>query len=553
MIEQDLALCYHGLLGLALKETPDVALAVQAADMAYCELLSGGEAVDSSNGLPLKSGAATETAPATALPRGAAFGYVHLQDGSVGWAGENPPGDRGDWAPAQEGPKGGHFWRRVGGQDLPMLAPPGQKSQPRQAAQQRQPSQQRSTYEGVAQGAGAPPIPRSAAQASNLMYASLKQNQSVGTVQKARYQEAMDNVLRAMPEHASKRVSENLKSLETFSSPQELTASFAARHKSDAALQEKVANGWVANGLYTPKKGKMRLDGDGRIRKDAFGEERKNIHEVYAHELTHAIDGPDEAYSRSQEWLMAWDREMVGGRFSAYAAKNPQEGFAEFGRVLYAGVADEETLTQFFPQTTAFFRKYGLMHGSVPTAQAPQGVANPKSPRVLAHEARAPSEKAGLPKVGSKPTLPQLKNTANSLRAHVEEVSRGDTADWCEGVAIALKNTFPGTEIYETTYNGEFHVVAKVGSHFVDVTADQFEGGPKIHVDKKLPKEYGALKSFTPNPKTDTYGAILTERLHAEIGGGPAGKPLVTKEDEKQRKFEEQMKRWATSLGTRRR
>jgi len=79
-----------------------------------------------------------------------------------------------------------------------------------------------------------------------------------------------------------------------------------------------------------------------------------------AHELTHAIDkiGPGAYLSDSDEWRYVWSRELRGGGLSAYAASDPAEGFAEFGRLLWGSETPDAAAR--FPGVAAFFRKHGL-------------------------------------------------------------------------------------------------------------------------------------------------------------------------------------------------
>ena len=89
---------YFELVSLALGETDDLALAVEAAGLA----LEAEEWAD------------------------AYFGYIKLPDGSVGWAGSNPPGDGSGWVQTAPGPRGGKYWKRAAGYKRSL---PGQAKQ----------------------------------------------------------------------------------------------------------------------------------------------------------------------------------------------------------------------------------------------------------------------------------------------------------------------------------------------------------------------------------------------------------------------------------------
>ena len=85
-----------------------------------------------------------------------------------------------------------------------------------------------------------------------------------------------------------------------------------------------------------------------------------------AHEISHAVDGPKYELSGSSEWREAW-KELEGGEVSDYARTSLAEGFAEFGRLLYAGsrkAGGDLTLQEIeikFPKCVAFWKKNGLL------------------------------------------------------------------------------------------------------------------------------------------------------------------------------------------------
>jgi hypothetical protein len=92
---------------------------------------------------------------------------------------------------------------------------------------------------------------------------------------------------------------------------------------------------------------------------------------TYAHEMTHAIDGPDHEHSNSREWQSAFAQEIsqqragkYGGktwRLSEYASGSASEGFAEFGRLLYSTDVDHETIKKSMPKSYQYFRSQGLI------------------------------------------------------------------------------------------------------------------------------------------------------------------------------------------------
>lgn len=88
-------------------------------------------------------------------------------------------------------------------------------------------------------------------------------------------------------------------------------------------------------------------------------------HGIYAHELTHTIDGPRGEISSGQAWHNAFEREMkvTPGRtppLTNYAGTKPSEAFAEFGRLVYGSDVPHAQIATEFPYATAVFKAYKL-------------------------------------------------------------------------------------------------------------------------------------------------------------------------------------------------
>jgi hypothetical protein len=81
---------------------------------------------------------------------------------------------------------------------------------------------------------------------------------------------------------------------------------------------------------------------------------------VYAHELGHAIDGPDDEISNSKAWQAAWAKEMknAGRPPSEYAQVSASEGFAEYHRLL---VANRKQAVALYPRCADVWRGRGLL------------------------------------------------------------------------------------------------------------------------------------------------------------------------------------------------
>jgi len=65
--------------------------------------------------------------------------------------------------------------------------------------------------------------------------------------------------------------------------------------------------------------------------------------------------------SGTSKWKEAWNEELSKGALTKYGAVSTGEGFAEFGRLLYTGILDEETGRKLFPKATKFFEENELL------------------------------------------------------------------------------------------------------------------------------------------------------------------------------------------------
>jgi hypothetical protein len=71
---------------------------------------------------------------------------------------------------------------------------------------------------------------------------------------------------------------------------------------------------------------------------DSGEEGRDSIHHIYAHEFTHALDGPNDDISGSKEWQEAWQDEIVEGlTFGEAGAETADEGLAQLGELMLRG------------------------------------------------------------------------------------------------------------------------------------------------------------------------------------------------------------------------
>ncbi len=169
--------------------------------------------------------------------------------------------------------------------------------------------------------------------------------------QREQYASVLDHVVRTIPASALKRLDANERGITFHPDFKTLTAALAA--KFPELLNAITATGDVVAGLYDPAAGHLYLDG-GTDEHDAAG--------IYAHEFSHAIDGPRFELSKAAEWRDAWQSEIVAGtsRLSAYATTSGLEGFAEFGRLLYAHDMPLDEVEKRFPKCSAYWKRLGL-------------------------------------------------------------------------------------------------------------------------------------------------------------------------------------------------
>lgn len=201
----------------------------------------------------------------------------------------------------------------------------------------------------------------------------------------SRFKAALDKSPRLSPEqreayHATaKGILERMtpKMLERFGAGTPYSPQFAASSddlkehlkalfkNSPKALAALAGTGPLGGGYFRDNKGNGGLALDGgrpstRPAEGAFPQDG-SAEGVYAHEFSHAIDGPNHELSNSDEWKAAYG--AMKGKMNRYADTGPQEGFAEFGRLLLSGkvphgdVADHPDLGPAF----AFWKSQGLV------------------------------------------------------------------------------------------------------------------------------------------------------------------------------------------------
>lgn len=194
----------------------------------------------------------------------------------------------------------------------------------------------------------------------NGVHSSLVNRIDLTPEQRQSYAANIQSVMGKMSPGAQERVMKNVKEFNWYVDTQEITDNLAGMYKNFAAIK---AKGGRSGGAYVPSSGAVHLDGD-----EVWPEYTVKATELYAHELTHAIDGPKFEYSTSPEWMMAWTEEIGNqppppgqrAKLTVYATTSAKEGFAEFGRLLFASNWSRQNVERSFPKCVAVWKKAGI-------------------------------------------------------------------------------------------------------------------------------------------------------------------------------------------------
>lgn len=203
-------------------------------------------------------------------------------------------------------------------------------------------------------------------------------NASVGLTDAQRdyYAAASKRVLEGLPGPALDRIAENLSGVRFHPSTQAILDGVLAEMASKGAAPDALARAREAlagkniGGLYANGYRSIHVDGDHDLSREDVGAHGwgkvNRAAGVYAHEVSHALDGPEQIHSRSAAWARAFDEEIAhtgdrrargeAPRLSIYAASRPSEGFAEFGRLVYGSDVPHAQIAKEFPKATAYFK-----------------------------------------------------------------------------------------------------------------------------------------------------------------------------------------------------
>ena len=200
--------------------------------------------------------------------------------------------------------------------------------------------------------------------------------------QREHYGRALARVVKTMPKAALDRVHANLEGVTFHKSiadiPEAMIAQLVDQPGLDAEQREFVRNQYAflkkkrIGGVYMNGFRHVHVDGDNDAESRQPGRHVEGFDKapgLYAHEFTHAIDGPGHEISFSPEWADAFKSEIDQGTaaydrgeppLSYYATTKPQEGMAEFGRLVYASDVPHAQIAREFPKCTAVFKARGL-------------------------------------------------------------------------------------------------------------------------------------------------------------------------------------------------
>lgn len=201
---------------------------------------------------------------------------------------------------------------------------------------------------------------------SDLLHAKLDAAHHLSDEHRGKSRVALQYVLGKIPAAAHERLTAHLVDVQFHATAAELTQTIAA---TSPKVKEAMDRGATVNGVYRQQTKTLVLDGDvpRRAADDLWKKDRSNVHETYAHEISHAIDGPGFPLSGSQEWVDAWQREIGftrpapgTARLSVYATSAPHEGFAEFGRLVYGTNTNRSAIEKKFPMCAAYWKSQGL-------------------------------------------------------------------------------------------------------------------------------------------------------------------------------------------------
>lgn len=322
------------------------------------------------------------------------------------------PAQRGQQAPPQQQEE--QLFR-------PGESEPVQRGQPQQQEEQLfRPGESEPVQRGGQQAPANPPPPSSPPPPPNIDYSpdippdqivtqkqfvdkqrdALNQASHLPDELKKYYGDSLQYATRKMNDKASSRMAMGAKKLNFFAQHsdygqevvkwqvEKMTSQNAALFGSGDLQPEQIAelmgtmerySSGAVMGSFNSDTGDLLLDGassndEGGMEVGIAGPQGRNAHHTYTHELAHAIDfadGKGRPLSSHPEWFDAWKEEIQAKRptttgeemhaLSAYSATSHEEGFAEFGRLIWAMDVPPEKIQKHFPKCYQYMQKQGMV------------------------------------------------------------------------------------------------------------------------------------------------------------------------------------------------
>ena len=176
--------------------------------------------------------------------------------------------------------------------------------------------------------------------------------------QRVKYFNAAQDTLKQFNPKALEKFQRNTKGYEFHPDFKQLTQAIFKDHP---AVEQKLGKNGTVGGAYDRSTMKLRLDGGGLALTGS--KEESDIHDLYSHEFTHAIDGPHHEVSGTREWEDAFNSEIKDRQISVYATTKLSEGLAEFGRLVFSGKVKREEIEKRFPKCVGVWKKHGIWEG----------------------------------------------------------------------------------------------------------------------------------------------------------------------------------------------
>lgn len=213
------------------------------------------------------------------------------------------------------------------------------------------------------------------------MYADAVEASSVPAGAKAEYVRRFSEFIDRLPDYARKAIGNNLRGVEAHGSLAEVSRAILEAELSKAppdrraklaADLEAVARGELVVAGAINRAGKLIIDGGGDVKFAAGGRyaipREVSAEQVYAHELGHAADGGtprNRHLSSTARWAEAYKAEILSKEgkespLSEYAEQHPEEGFAEFFRLVHESDVPHALIAKEFPKASQFFKDRGL-------------------------------------------------------------------------------------------------------------------------------------------------------------------------------------------------